>query len=306
MQELMLARPLKRNVVPWIGIFLFVAASISPGQNAQSDPNARRKPAIEAPGYSPVLPDAAKSSSLRDESAGFREEINSVPEPASSGRSSASVEPDPKSLQNLWKHYNAAVEHVSVWRNEDVRRLKPLVVGPDGTVEVVTATKYEITSPLYGDTWVTIVPEIQTKCRSFTGDVAMQLREVLGLPPDHEIPNIFVMRVKPADIFRPTPDPTPWTLCPCGNPLKESCTFAAEVECGNRFPKDVAVSHQQWIASTTMSVHRMPNGYPWTHLGYTFNWASERDIYGASEYIVRKGAEVKISPKVSPEEYCRP
>jgi hypothetical protein len=187
-----------------------------------------------------------------------------------------------------------------------VKALKPLVVDPDGNVEVVTATKYEVTSPLYGDTWVTIVPEVQAKCRRFRGDIRMQLRELLGLPPDHEIPNIFVMRVKAADVFRPTPDPTPWTSCPCGNSATGTCSFAPSVECGNRFPQDVSVSHLQWIATTTMSVRKSPNGFPWTHLGYTYNWAPNADPYGASEYIVRKGAEVTVRPKVSPEEYCRP
>jgi len=216
------------------------------------------------------------------------------------------VQPGADSLATLWKNYNAAVEHVSVWRNEDVRLLKPLTVDPDGAVEVVTATKYEITTPLYGDTWVTIVPEVQTICRRFTADVAMQLRELLGLPPDHEIPNIYVLRVKAADVFRPTPDPTPWTLCPCGNPTQRACNFPATVQCGNSFPNDVAVSHQQWIANTTLSLRRLPGGFPWTHLGYTYNWTPGADEYGASEYIVRKGAQVTVSPKLSPEEYCKP
>jgi hypothetical protein len=195
---------------------------------------------------------------------------------------------------------------VGVWRNEDLRVLKPLTVDPDGTVEVVTATKYAVTSPLYGDTWVTIVPEIQTICRRFTGDVAMQLRELLGLPPDHQIPNIYTMRVKASDVFRPTPDPTPWTVCPCGNPSQGTCNFPEALQCGNSFPKDVPVSHQQWIANTTLSVRRLPGGFPWTHLGYTYNWKPGADKYGASEYIVRKGAQVTVGPRVSPEEYCKP
>jgi hypothetical protein len=137
------------------------------------------------------------------------------------GRESTPASPpgvEPKDIDPLWKTYNAAVEHVSVWRNEDVRKLRPLAVAPDGSVEVATATKYNVTSPLYGETWVTIVPELLNSCRQFTGDVALQVRELLGLPPNHEIPMIFVMKVQPADIFRPAPDPTPWTLCPCGNP----------------------------------------------------------------------------------------
>ena len=198
------------------------------------------------------------------------------------------------------------MDYVSVWRNEDVKPLKPLVVNADGTVEVVTVTKYEVTSPLYGDTWVTVVPELQTACRKFTGDIVMQVRELLGLPPDHQIPNIFVMRVKPSDVFRPTPDPTPWTLCPCGNPASPgACKFDSTVQCGNSFPPDVSVSHQQWIANTAMSLRQMPGGFPWTHLGYTYNWARVPDHYGASEYIVRKGAQVKVESKFSTEQYCR-
>ncbi len=136
----------------------------------------------------------------------------------------------------LWKAYNAAVEHVSVWRNEDVRKLKTPSVSSDGTVEVATATKHDVTTPLYGDTWVTIVPELLTICRQFTGNVALQVREVLGLPPDHEIPTIVVMKVQSTDLFRPTPDPTPWTLCPCGDPAGNECNFDPQVQCGNRFP----------------------------------------------------------------------
>jgi len=206
----------------------------------------------------------------------------------------------------LWKAYNAAVEHVSVWRNEDVRKLKPLALGPNGTVEVATATKRDVTSPLYSDTWVTIVPELLNSCRQFTGDVAMQVRELLGLPPNHEIPMIFIMKVQAADIFRPTPDPTPWTLCPCGNPANNQCNFDPKVQCGNSFPKDVAPSHVQWIANTTLSLRQIPGGFPWTHLGYTYDWKPGADSYGASEYIVRKGANVSEVRNFSLEEYCKP
>lgn len=206
----------------------------------------------------------------------------------------------------LWQAYNAAVEHVSVWRNEDVKRLKTPTVATDGTVQVVTATKHDVTSPLYGDTWVTIVPELQNICRHFTGDVAMQVRELLGLPPDHQIPYAVVMKVRPIDIFRPTPDPNPWTLCPCGNPTGTECSFDPVVECGNRFPEDVAPSHVQWIADTTLSVRQTPRGFPWTHLGYTYNWKPGADPYGASEYVVRKGSQVVVFSKVSLSDYCKP
>jgi hypothetical protein len=117
---------------------------------------------------------------------------------------------------------------------------------------------------------------------------------------------IFVMKVQPADIFRPTPDPTPWTLCPCGNPSANLCNFDPKAQCGNSFPMDVAPSHVQWIATTSLSLRQMPGGFPWTHLGYTYNWKPDADSYGASEYIVRKGANVSDVRKFSLEEYCKP
>ncbi len=198
------------------------------------------------------------------------------------------------------------MERASVWRNEDIRPLKTPRMRPDGTVEVVTATKYNVTTPLYGDTWVTIVPELQTVCRQFRGDVPMQLRELLGVPPDHQIPHLVVMLVQAADMFRPTPDPNPWTVCPCGNPASGTCKFDAAVQCGNSFPKDVPASHVQWIANSLLGLHQVPGGFPWTHLGYTYNWKPGADPYGASEYIVRKGSQVIVENTLSPEEYCKP
>lgn len=210
----------------------------------------------------------------------------------------------------LTRAFNRSVEYVGVWRAEDLRPLRPLTVAPDGTVRVVTATKYTVTSPLYGDTWVTVVPETRTICRGWTGDIAMEMRELLGLPPDKPIPNVVEMTVKASDIFRPTPDPSTSTVCPCAlAPIGGTCQFPSSEQCGNQFPPGVDPVHVQWIATNTLSVRQLPSGYPWTHLGYTYNWKpGAADIYGASEYVVHKGSiatDIANGGKgVSPEVYC--
>jgi hypothetical protein len=209
-------------------------------------------------------------------------------------------------LGDLWKAYNTAVEHVTLWKNGDIRRLRPITPDADGTVEVVTATNAEIPDTIKHDVWVTVVPELQIACRTFEGDVAMQVRELLGLPPDYQIPQIVLMKVRATDIFRPTPDPSPYTICPCGNSPDGACRFSESAQCGNAFPEGVSPSHIQWIAETTFSVRQSPHGFPWTHLGYTYNWKPGADTYGASEYIVRKGANVTVESNLSPEKYCHP
>jgi len=46
--------------------------------------------------------------------------------------------------------------------------------------------------------------------------------------------------------------------------------------------------------SSRFYLHTIPNGYPWTHLGYTYNWAPGGDRYGASEYVIRGNAKAVI------------
>ena len=47
-------------------------------------------------------------------------------------------------------------------------------------------------------------------------------------------------------------------------------------------------------------------GYPWTRLGYTFNWYSGGDRYGASEYVVRGGSIIEVVSSSDIAAYCKP
>jgi hypothetical protein len=77
-------------------------------------------------------------------------------------------------------------------------------------------------------------------------------------------------------------------------------------DCGNVFPSKVSPTHVQWIATSVFSLHTIPDGYPWTHLGYTYNWAPGADRYGASEYLIQPRASAVIVQKAGPVEYCAP
>ena len=41
--------------------------------------------------------------------------------------------------------------------------------------------------------------------------------------------------------------------------------------------------------------------YPWTRLGYTYDWADNGEEYGLSEFVVRKNSEVKVAYTVDQE-----
>jgi hypothetical protein len=213
--------------------------------------------------------------------------------------------PDAQS-QALWNAYQLAVYDSAVYQQWNVRRLRPLVPDADGTVLVTTLTTYDpgtaptITTRGEG-MWVTGVPEVQTICRAFQGDVLMQLRELLGLPPN-AAPTLFLtLRANDADIFRPALDPRTSTFYPC-----EVTGGALPVDCGNSFPSTATPYHYQWMATASFNLHKVPGGYPWTHIGYTYNWKPGADRYGASEYVIRAGSTAAVVSKMTPEEYCRP
>lgn len=45
--------------------------------------------------------------------------------------------------------------------------------------------------------------------------------------------------------------------------------------------------------------------YPWTRLGYTYDWGNPRADMGLSEFVIKKGAEIAINSVYTTEDYCR-
>lgn len=66
-------------------------------------------------------------------------------------------------------------------------------------------------TPLAGyDIWVTLAPELQTRCSDTTfgqGDLSLRLKQLLGMPPSAEETAFVEFWVRPEDLFRPCPDP---------------------------------------------------------------------------------------------------
>jgi hypothetical protein len=45
--------------------------------------------------------------------------------------------------------------------------------------------------------------------------------------------------------------------------------------------------------------------YPWTALGYAFDWSSNWGI-GSSEFVIRKGSEIRYESVTPVTAYCAP
>jgi hypothetical protein len=143
--------------------------------------------------------------------------------------------------------------------------------------------------------WLSAVPQLKTLCQGTPADqVAARVQEILGMPPADasDLGNHFVeMWVRPADLFRPCPD--------------------AEIDdtsCDLLFPASATAEHRAWMNANYASSYAPWQGsqYPWTALGYTYDWCNPPTKVGASEFVVRAGATVTVTGVHPHDAYCLP
>jgi hypothetical protein len=159
-----------------------------------------------------------------------------------------------------------------------------------------------------GEIWVTVEPYLQKFCTAFVAahgsdreQLTLRLEQRLGVPPVSNKTTFLEIRLNrpSADvIFRPCMNPaTNSTNCPLGPP-----------------PGNVSETHKNWIYQQYYSSYGQArlSSFPWTSLGYTFDWApsaqgdGQFQRFGESEFVIRKGAPLEIVRAVDTAEYCRP
>jgi hypothetical protein len=134
------------------------------------------------------------------------------------------------------------------------------------------------------DTWVTAAPELQEFCERQNFDsVGMTLRveQLMGLPPHNGKTRFVAFWVNPDDLFRPSPDP-------------EISDREAELD----FPVSelfvtISAEHVDWFNALKQTSYGT-DGYPWTRLGYTYDWGNPSCEVGLSEFVIRSGATVDV------------
>lgn len=178
--------------------------------------------------------------------------------------------------------------HHLVWKKQDQ---KPLVL-------VVTWTDYDGYDDKIGQSialsreiWVTTVPEVKGFCKELAGDKDLRLEQRLGLPANSNKTKFVEMWVEPGNLFRPSPDP-------------EITDSEAEINFRMANPfLNTSDDYIKWFNDLKMKSYGT-NGYPWTRLGYTYDWGQD-DHIGLSEFVIIKGATVEVNAVSPTSEYCR-
>lgn len=138
------------------------------------------------------------------------------------------------------------------------------------------------------DVWVTAVPEVRNFCSELAvKDLDLRLEQRLGLPPGDGRTMFVEMLVRPDDLFRPCPD-------------REIDDNRCELD----FPGGTDPEHMRWFRHRRGTSYDGENLYPWTRLGYTYDWGTSSGEVGFSEYVIRKGARVKVRLLEATSTYC--
>lgn len=156
----------------------------------------------------------------------------------------------------------------------------------DQRVLVVTLTKYpgsytvgDTDTTWWGDTWVTVVPEMKDwfdRNAVAQENAELRAKQLLGLPPDDGSTHCAEFWVSPDDLFRPAPD----------NEITDRTA-------GLDFPAATATWYKEWFNANIIYSY-FPMRYPWTRLGYTYDWGNEESEIGLSEFVVMQNARIVV------------
>ena len=210
--------------------------------------------------------------------------------------------------------YLRGVSRASLPRERDLSKDLVTVLAEAKSVVVATWTragKFQLNSrTATSDIWVTIVPNVKTFCRAVAvavpdqdkekdrRNLTLRLEQRLGLPPRNGKAEFVELVISDPDknLFRP---------CPDFNIHRNGCT-AGFSPAGYPPDLDKLTPRQIWLLSQYYQSYALarPLQYPWTALGYTYDWGSE-DHVGESEFVIPKGSPIKVQSIAKTEDYCR-
>ena len=211
-----------------------------------------------------------------------------------------------------WAAYRIALADAAVAEPAKALALKPI---PEGSTVRVVSWMRAASRPCEapgcsfrigpGRLWVTVDGEVQARCRAWglAGDALRErLEQLLGLPPHTPDPwrktHMVTFQV-PRDALQR----------PC---LGESMDEAGTPRCSMRptvagDPELRRFVLEQMATTWVAGVDGAP-GYPFTRLGYTYDWHPSAAVlrhYGASEFVVRPDTEALLVSATTTDDYCR-
>ncbi len=202
---------------------------------------------------------------------------------------------------------------------------KGLVWNDDGRVLMSTWSKaryYESPEgvdskapfPLGADVWLTPAHAVRDFCREsgLEGtELTLRLEQLIGLPPNNGKDSFVELWLDPEDLFRPCIDQEITDrVCQIEIPLADR-DGEPPWGCGTEATSEPPVNpnHRRWMCDNWAGSYgndKLTDNYPWTGLGYTYDWGNPANPHGLSEFVAPVGTEAVLHALTPTAEYCAP
>ncbi|WP_013325385.1 hypothetical protein [Gloeothece verrucosa] len=199
------------------------------------------------------------------------------------------------------KLYLASVADAMEFDEKEAILLPSLPAGKDVTVVTWAGVSYGnlIEKLRFAPIWVTLVPELKSKCQTYKykdpEQVNMRLKQALGLPPTSTKSHFIEIKVNTRDLWRSCLNPDP-RISPCTDKFSQQ-----ERERINQLHPQFL----KWFERVVKESYQAP-GYPLTRMGYTYDWNPQSSEMGLPEYLIRIGAKsTRFVRQVPTLEYCK-
>ena len=130
-----------------------------------------------------------------------------------------------------------------------------------------------------GEIWVFTDREIAAwyqENQAGVKDWNLRLKQLIGLPPEAGYTHVSGFWTDPVEVVRPA--------------------YVTDVtaQMALDFPPDTDPEFREWFAdNSTFSYEE--SAYPWTRLGYTYDWAVGGTEYGLTEFLIEPDATVEVA-----------
>ena len=175
-------------------------------------------------------------------------------------------------------------------------KLKQVTYNEDGQVLLMFFHNYPQSYPkgesfaLEHECWCVSDLELLKWCQNHQGkilDPTLRFKQLVGVKPQGEYNFVSAIWVNPEDVIRPATD---------------TDVFTTQV------PKDLDASesaeYKEWFEGNILYSY-FEDAYPWTRIGYTYDWAFDSQEYGLSEFLLKKGVKIKVERTLSVDDFAK-
>lgn len=142
----------------------------------------------------------------------------------------------------------------------------------------------------HGEVWTFTDREIAAwygENREGVMDWPLRFKQLIGLPGEKTYTHFSALWVNPDDILRPGYE---WELA--------DTTGAAG------FAQEPSAEYKAWFDDNIIGSY-FDSLYPWTRLGYTYDWAAGGNEYDLSEFLIRENAVTQVEFTKSTDEFLQ-